>query len=110
MIDWTVAQHTRRAVWRVTQNFRFGPERACRQRARRSEDYGWRTAERCRDVRGAGVVRHDEIDELQHRGDLVQRRLARQSDRLLLHPVDYLTRHVDFISRTDQHDLSPRLD
>ena len=106
MIDWTITQHTRRAVRRMTNDLRFKRERSRRLRVCWTEDNYRRTTERRCDVRWTRIVCDYEIDKTEHGSDLIERGFSGQHDGLMLHSAGYFIRNVDLVSRADEQHLS----
>ena len=106
MIDWTITQHARGAVWRMTNDLRFKRERPRRLRVCWTEDNDrWTTERRC-DVRRTRVVCDYEIDQTEHGSDLIERGFPSQHDGLMSHSAGYLIRNVELVARADQQHLS----
>ena len=106
MNDWTITQHTRRAVRRMTNDVRFKRKRPRRLGVSWTEDNDRRTTERRRDVRRTRIVCDYEIDQTEHGCDLIERGFSSQHDGLMSHSAGYFIRDVELVARADEQNLS----
>src|SRR5262245_24605758 len=103
MIDRAVAQHTRRAFRRVSQNLCLGRKGSRRQRISRTKNDNRRTSKGSTDMSGTSVVSHDQIRSTEYRRHLVQVRLTSEHNWLMSHTTRYFFRNVRLILRSDKH-------
>src|SRR5215213_386076 len=102
MIDRAITEHAWGTLRRMSQDLCIWRERTSRQRISRTKNHD-RGASECRaDVRGSGVVSHDQIRAVEHRYDLIETRLARQHNGRVLHAPHNVFSNIKLVFRANQ--------
>src|SRR5689334_1197169 len=110
MIDWTITQHARRTIRRISQNLSFGGKRTSRQGIRWAEDHNRWASESSADVCWSRVVGYDQIRAVEHCRNLIETRFSGQHHWLVLHLPHNLFRNIKLVLRSNQQHSSLRLD